>query len=132
MKKSLIIVPLVGVGDVRFGDSREEVRNKFGAYKEFLRSKKFSKNTEDDFGFCHVAYDINNCCEAIMLFSGETDVLLNGKNIAGLPLSEFVKAIQGEKDDCGATSKELQISGYIENDQNIVDAVTVAITGYWK
>ena len=58
---------LVEVGGVKFGMKRSEVRKIFGEATEFKKSK-FSKNTTDDFGFCHVYYNQYNECEAIEIF----------------------------------------------------------------
>lgn len=63
------VIPLLQVGGVSFGCSRDSVRKAFGQYKEY-RKGSISKNTSDDFGFCHVYYDKENRCEAIEFFSG--------------------------------------------------------------
>lgn len=67
--------PLKEVNGVKFGMKREEVRKLFGEAKEFRKSK-FSKNTTDDFGFCHVYYNTENQCEAVEIF--DTKVMVNG------------------------------------------------------
>lgn len=66
----IVTVPLESVNDVNFGMMRDEVRRYFGTAKEFKKSR-FSKNTSDDFGWCHVYYDEQNKCQAIEIFEGE-------------------------------------------------------------
>ena len=63
----LVAIPLTEVGGVQFGMKRADVRKIFGDFTEFTKSR-FSKNTSDDFGFCHVFYDTADECEAIELF----------------------------------------------------------------
>lgn len=64
-----IAKPLVGVNNVLFGMPREDVRKTLNlGYKEFKKSK-YSKNTTDDFGICHVFYDVDNRCCAIEVFN---------------------------------------------------------------
>ena len=55
------VVPLQEVNGVKFGMHRNEVRAILGEAREFKKSK-FSKNTTDDFGYCHVFYDTDNQC----------------------------------------------------------------------
>ena len=69
MDKIINVIPLVRIGEVDFGTDRSNVRKSFGEYKEFRKSP-LSKNTSDDFGFCHVYYDDKDRCQAIELFSG--------------------------------------------------------------
>jgi hypothetical protein len=68
------IVPFERVGNISFGEDRESVRSKMGEFKEFRKSK-FSKNTTDAFGGCHVYYTVENTVEAVELFKDTTPVL---------------------------------------------------------
>lgn len=56
MKERVHVIPLVSVGEIKFGMSREEVRKKYEVYGEFKKSS-FADNTTDDLVFCHVYYD---------------------------------------------------------------------------
>lgn len=69
--KEIVVTPLKAVGDIEFGMSRNEVRGILGKYREFKKSK-FSSNTTDDFGYCHVYYDKENKCEAVEIFDDVT------------------------------------------------------------
>lgn len=66
---NIVVIPLCQVGSVPFQSNREIVREAFGEFREF-RKNQFSKNTADDFGFCHVYYDENDNCDAFEFFSG--------------------------------------------------------------
>lgn len=72
----VVAVPLKNVAGITFGADRETVRKVFGRYREYKKSP-FSKNTLDDFGFCHVYYDSTNHCEAFE-FSSEQKIEVNG------------------------------------------------------
>lgn len=75
-----IVEPLKKVNGISFGMCRTEVRKILGTeFKEFKKSK-FSKNTTDDYGFCHVFYDATNKCEAIEIFDDIT-VSISGKDV---------------------------------------------------
>lgn len=111
----LCAVPLVSVGKVRFGMSRVDVRNIWGEYREF-RKTIFSQNTADDFGFCHVFYDNNDCCEAIEIFDAEVflnDQLVFPCNKDGVKTS-FPNA---KKEYDSYLDKEKSIGLYIPDEQ---------------
>jgi len=65
--KIITAIPLNEVNGIKFGMKRSEVRKILGKAREFKKSK-YSKTTTDDFGYCHVFYNINDECEAIELF----------------------------------------------------------------
>lgn len=107
----LIAVPLLGVNEAKFGMKRDEVREVFGKAREFKKSK-FSKNTTDDFGFCHVYYDQEDKCEAIEIFA-EVEVVIDGKKVFSEGL-EILKSMFSdfEEDDGGFISKRYSIGIY--------------------
>ena len=77
-----------------------------GEYTEFKKTK-FNKNTTDDFGFCHVFYDDNDCCEALELFEN-AEVEYNGKLIFPSTKAEIVNIIDDiEPDEYGGISKKI-------------------------
>ena len=90
-----IIEPFKRVGHVVFGAEREIVRREMGTYKEFRKSR-FSKNTTDAFGGCHVYYDQENHVEAVELFRGETPIYKN-KNLFLFTPEQIARLIADEK-----------------------------------
>ena len=111
----LIVEPLMNVGDVYFGMSREDVRKILGGYTEFKKNK-YSENTTDDFKFCHVFYDKENKCEAIEIFQ-EVKVKIGDIEIFPGDLKEAVNYLRNideklEIDNVGCISKNKSIGIY--------------------
>ena len=80
--ETLMLVPYVSVGSIKFGESRDKVRSLLGQYKEYKKNK-FSKNTLDDFGFCQVFYNELNQVEAIELYRN-VELTYENKNLFSL------------------------------------------------
>ena len=126
-KKTITVVPLEKVGDVSFGMSRDEVRNIFGDASEFNKSS-LSKNTTDDFGFCHVFYN-DDKCEAVELFN-TADVVVNGTSIFDSDF-ETVKGLFPDAEDSGEgfTSKEMSVGVYAPDNQ--IQSILFGCKGYY-
>lgn len=126
-KKTITVVPLEKVGDVSFGMSRDEVRNIFGDASEFNKSS-LSKNTTDDFGFCHVFYN-DDKCEAVELFN-TVDVVVNGTSIFNSDF-ETVKSLFPDAEDSGEgfTSKEMSVGVYAPDNQ--IQSILFGCKGYY-
>lgn len=120
--------PLSEVNGVRFGMKRNEVRSIFGEAKEFKKSK-FSKTTTDDFGFCHVFYNLNDECEAIEIFD-ESEVQINGKTIFPKGVDILRSMLTDlEEDESGFISKSQSIGVYAPNDK--MESILFGCTGYY-
>lgn len=78
------IVPYVGVGSLKFGMKREEIRKCFNDQFEECQKIPFSETVKDDFGCCHVFYKKQDTCQAIEFFQ-EANVFFKGKKIIGKP-----------------------------------------------
>lgn len=104
--------PLKEVNGVSFGMPRSEVRIALGGkYKEFKKNK-FSKNTADDFGVCHVFYTPDDKCEAVEVFS-DCEISVNGKVLFPLDILSVKKQIEDLKEDTGShISRKLSIGIY--------------------
>lgn len=63
-----IVTPLVGFNDVRFGMSRNEIRNILGTPIREFKKSKYSKNSTDDFGLYHIFYDVDDKFDAVEFF----------------------------------------------------------------
>lgn len=72
------VQPLEDIHGIKFGMTREEVRNVFSEKGKEFKKSKFSKTVTDDFGVCHVFYDTNDECEAVEIFEDVT-VVVDGK-----------------------------------------------------
>lgn len=82
--RKITVIPLTQIGDIKIGMCRDEVRKILGEAHEFKKSK-FSKNTTDDFGWCHIFFDENNKCEAVEIFDAKVYV----NNICVFPATEL-------------------------------------------
>lgn len=110
-------VPLKEVNGVKFGMPRSEVRMILGGkYNEFKKSK-FSKNTADDFGICHVFYTPDDKCEAVEVFDN-CEVSVNGTILFPLDILSLKKVIDDLDEDSGSyISKKLSIGIYAPEDK---------------
>jgi hypothetical protein len=127
------ITPYVGAGSIKFDNSRESVREILGGFTEFKKSK-LSKNTTDNFKFCHVFYNKDNKVEAIEFFA-ETELLLAGKNLFSMSFNELLQFITTnsfsyKEDDTGAISNELGIAIYAPG-KSIIETILVYKKGYY-
>ena len=89
MNKRFIITPKIKAGNVCLKDSRDEVRQTLGSFKEFKKNR-FSRNTTDDFEICHVYYNIDNKCEAVEFFN-ESEIIFSEQNLFDLNYSDIQK-----------------------------------------
>ncbi len=107
-KNRVNVVLLKKVGDIEFGMKRSEVRSILGKYKEFSKTKD-SKNTADDFKYCHVFYDSNNKCEAVELFD-ECNVYISGSKIFPSTVAAVRKAVDGLNESNINTEKSVGLT----------------------
>jgi len=125
--------PYNGAGQIKLGSAREETRKTLGTFKEFRKTKS-SKNTTDDFSFCHVFYDEQNKIEAVEFFDS-TEFLFKGKNLFSLSLAglkSFLKsnAIDFEEDDSGLRSDAVGLSVY-SPDKEKIETILIYKKGYY-
>lgn len=128
----ITISPYEGFNQISFGDSREIVRNKLGNYTEFKKSK-FSKNTTDDFGFCHVFYTPDNKVNAIEFFPG-AEVSFNNKSLFSLSYSDakaFLSDSSIEENDCGAKFPKYGISIFAP-ELSKIETILIYSRNYWS
>ena len=121
--------PLVSVGKIKFGMSRDAVHALFEEkYKEFKKSK-FSKNTSDDYGMFHFFYTPDNAVEAIEFFGG-IELTLNGKVIFPIKTKDIESAIPGIKKE-GSSYTHIEKSIGIEADSTEAESILVGDKGYY-
>ena len=132
--KAFAFIPLKSIGEVVFGESRENVRHKLGAFQEFKKTNR-AKNTTDDFGFCHAYYDVEDKCEAIEFVRNETSVMWEDRDIYAYDyktLEQFVASHDDalDIDSSGFISKKLQLAVY-SPDKETIQAILFAREGYY-
>jgi len=126
-----IIEPYKGFNGIYFGDHRDDVRKKVGAYKEF-RKGKFSKNTTDDFGNFHAFYDEENKLEAVEFFQG--DVFFNGERLFPNTKQQLVLTLKHFCEDTFSSdssvgSKSLGVESYTVAED--AEALLIGRCGYF-
>ena len=128
----ITIIPYEGIENTHFGDSRETVRASLGECKEFKKSK-FSSNTTDDFGFCHVFYTKDNKVDAIEFFP-EANITLMGKPLFSLTFSElkgFLSDGRAEEDSTGAKFPKHGLSAYAP-DLSRIESILIYSKSYYN
>lgn len=127
------LVPNKKIGLLKFGMKRELVRDIMGKFVEFKKSK-FSKNTTDDFGDCHVFYDQEDKLKAVEFFS-DVQLKYRDKNIFDFSfekLIDFLKSIDQslEVNKDSIVSKALGINVFAPN--GIIETVLIFNEEYYK
>lgn len=121
--------PLKEVNGIKFGMKREDVRKIIGEAKEFKKSK-LSKNTTDDFGYCHVFYNDDDECEAIEIFNN-TEVLINETVVFPINISEIKTIIKDLVEEEGSfISKSQSIGIYAPNGN--MESILFGNIGYYE
>lgn len=123
---------VASVNEIPFGSARTIVRDALGNdFKEFKKSK-YSKNTTDDFGSCHVFYSSNDTMDAIEIFPDATICVNTTKISFEYPvLIEWIKHLdpEAEEDSDGIVSKKLSIGVYAPYQQ--VESILFGKQGYY-
>lgn len=126
---TIIAKPLIGVDKIEFGMKRSEVRSILGEAKEFKKSK-FSKTITDDFGFCHVFYNLNDECEAIEIFE-ETEVQIENVVVFPNGMDKLKSMLSDlEDDNCGFISKSKSIGVYAPDGK--MESILFGCAGYYE
>lgn len=123
------IIPNKSVGEVYFGMERSLVRSILDGFQKEFRKSKFSKNTTDDFGYCHVFYDVENKCNAIE-FLGDSEVVYGNRNLFEISVDELIDIFSDIREDYGSyISKEYSIGIIFE--ENKIEAILIGCKGYY-
>lgn len=121
--------PLKEVNGIKFGMKREDVRKIIGEAKEFKKSK-FSKNTTDDFGYCHVFYNDDDECEAIEIFNN-TEVLINETVVFPINISEIKAIVKDLVEEEGSFISKSQSMGIYAPNGNM-ESILFGNIGYYE
>jgi hypothetical protein len=125
----------IGVGELRFGDSRLNVRAILGPHYHSFRKAPGANETDayDKLGL-HLYYDENDCLEFVEAFAPSSLTFI-GISLLGRQMSDVendLKAIghYSRRDDVGLQCDSAGIGLYAPT--GIVDGVAVFRRGYYK
>lgn len=124
-----IAKPLIEVNGIKFGMERKEVRKRFSGNVREFKKTKFSQNTTDDFGICHVYYDENDKCKAIEVFDNVM-VSIDGKVIFPININVLKTMISDIFEEDGSfISKQKSIGIYSPDGK--MESILFGIKGYY-
>ena len=135
------ILSYIGVGDIRFGMSVDEVRSAINSEATpFLKTPQSIMPTDSFHGdSIHVFYKKPGICEAVEFYKPANPTLM-GQEFVGRSFSEVKKWLEHqdsniEIDDCGLTSFKLGIGLYVpdidEREEALVESLIVFEKGYY-
>lgn len=127
--EKLQVILLESVGNIKFGMTRKEVREKYEVKGEFFKND-FSENLTDDLGFCHVYYNDEGKCEAVEVFS-DVEVYIGEKMIFPTSFAE-AKNIEKtlEEDEEGMLSIDMSIGIYAPDRE--MESILFGEKGYYE
>lgn len=125
----IIVDPLKEVNGVKFGMKRSDVRKILGNAREFKKSK-FSKNTTDDFGFCHVFYNENDECEAVEIFD-DVKVYVEGTEVFPASIDK-AKQILGQLKEEDGNFVNVGKSVGISAPYGKMESILFGVKGYFE
>ena len=133
MNEKITVVPLESVGKIKFGMTRNALRQTMGADFTEFRKSQFSANTSDDYGYLHVFYNENDECVAVELFP-ECEISIGGMTVP-YSANAFNKWLlqqdsEAEVSDCEAISVKFSIGMSAMDNQ--VESVLFGMPGYYK
>ncbi len=134
-KVKITIRSMESVNEIKFGMTRDEIHSFWGETKGFYKGQEDEILT-DDYGYCHIYYDSDDLFEAIEFVDNDLEIhyentILPKKYSAIL---SFFRNIYDdiEEDENGFISKKGSVGVYIENDEDIVDAILFGKKDYYK
>lgn len=124
------LIPNQRIGDLVFGTKRASIRKLLGKkYKEFSKTP-YSKNTTDDYGFCHVYYDENDKFVAVEIFE-DIQIYINDTLLFPINREDILKWSLSFIDEGEfLTSEDLSIGYTMNNDLTV--GILVGKEGYYK
>ena len=129
------IIPFKSVNRIEFGINRNEIFKKLGKPKKSFKKTSFAKTETDMYNNFHIYYDENYNFAAIEIFD-YTDIYYNNDKLpkSYSELLEYFKTKYDdiEEDSNGFISKNGSIGVYIENDDDIIDAILFGKKDYYE
>lgn len=124
------VEPLNDVNGIKFGMDRTTVRKVIASEVTAFKKTKFSKTTTDDFGFCHVFYDIDDKCEAVEIFDDVT-VTVHGTLVFPTSMAAVKTVFTDiEEDSDGCISKKDSIGIYAPSGK--MESILFGDKGYYE
>ena len=117
------------VGNIKFGQTRDEVRRLLTGFKKEFKKNKYSRNTTDDFGYCHVFYDVENRLNAVEFFE-QCNLVYQGENLFEITVDELKKLLPDIREDYGSYISQKYSIG-ITFDGTRVDTVLIGCKDYY-
>ena len=121
--KKIQVVLLESVGNIKFGMTKQEVREKYAVKGEFIKND-CSNNLTDDLGFCHVYYNDEGKCEAVEIFN-DVEVLFPTTYDVAKNVEKSLK-----QDDEGMISVDMSIGIYAPDGE--MESILFGEKGYYE
>lgn len=126
----MIFIPNQSVGQISFGLERNKVKDILPGFKGEFKKNKYSMNTTDDFGYCHVFYDKNDQCIAIEFFES-IDLLYNNHNLFELNVNEIKRLFNDVYEEYGSyISVNSSIGFFVEGGK--IESILLGCKDYYK
>lgn len=125
-----LVEPLKSVKGIAFGENRETARKLMGGEYTAFKKSRYSSNTSDDFGCCHIFYDGDNNVEAVEIFS-DVEVVISGKSVFPDGLADLKALFPDLKDEGGSFISEKSSVGVTMDGRNM-DAILFGCPNYYN
>lgn len=125
-----VFVPNESIGEIMFGIDRNEIKAILNGFRGAFKKNKFSKNTADDFGYCHVYYDVNNKCNAVEFFA-PNELLYNDENLFDMNETDLKNVFPDIIEEYGSYISLKYSIGVVFND-NKIESILVGCKDYYS
>jgi len=138
MQMNLQLNPFIGIGPIRFGMSRAQVRELLGeGYREFLKTPTSKVLTDDYLAYAsHIFYDLDNTCKGIEVFP-PAKLHWNGRFLLGDSFQSTLRYFQQIDDgvqlkSTGLLSRKFGISSYAPKAEDAIDNPVESVYAFKK
>lgn len=129
MIRTISFVPNEGTEKIKFGTKRADVRKMLDGFVGEFKKNKFSKNSTDDFGYCHIYYNVDDEVEAIEFFD-DVELMYDEVNLFSLKAEDIESIFKNAEEDYGSyTIKDKSIGIYTPG--NVVESILIGCKGYY-
>ena len=127
------ITPCKSVGNISFGQKREDVRKILNLPYHEMKKSIFSKNTMDAYERFHVYYNNNNEVNALEIFDGIT-IFIDGKKLFPGSIKNaqrLLPDLMQEGDSFISKQYSIGLTVSVE-DANMIEGVLSGCNGYYN